>query len=300
MPTTSNFGWTTPADTDLVKDGAAAIRTLGNGIDTSLVDLKGGTTGQILSKASNTDLDYTWINNDVGDITEVVAGTGISGGGTSGSVTITNTVATTFDAKGDLVVGTGADTFAKLTVGANGNLLEAASGQSTGLKWGNNTGFSLVTAGSFSGASSFSVDSVFGADFDYYKILLTNHSGSGSAAQIRLIFRTGGVDDTNASYYSAGRGIHYAGTVEDVSDNGVGYAFVFRTQGAEWAGTIDILNPYISQKTWYFSSRADTNQGAFVNGYFNNTTSFDGFKISNTGATNISGNYRVYGYRNNI
>ena len=60
MPTTSNFGWTTPADTDLVKDGAAAIRTLGNGIDTSLVDLKGGTTGQILSKASNTDLDFTW------------------------------------------------------------------------------------------------------------------------------------------------------------------------------------------------------------------------------------------------
>ena len=60
MPTTSNFGWTTPADTDLVKDGAAAIRTLGNGIDTSFLDLKGGTTGQVLSKASNTDLDFTW------------------------------------------------------------------------------------------------------------------------------------------------------------------------------------------------------------------------------------------------
>jgi hypothetical protein len=60
MPTTTNFGWTTPADTDLVKDGAAAIRTLGSGIDTSFVDLKGGTTGQVLSKATNTDLDFTW------------------------------------------------------------------------------------------------------------------------------------------------------------------------------------------------------------------------------------------------
>lgn len=97
MPTTTNFGWTTPADTDYVKDGALAIRTLGNGIDTSLVDLKGGTTGQILSKASNTDLDYTWINNDQGDITEVAAGTGISvtsGTGPVPTVAIDSTVAT--------------------------------------------------------------------------------------------------------------------------------------------------------------------------------------------------------------
>lgn len=61
MATTTNFGWTTPDDTALVKDGASAIRTLGSGIDTSLVDLKGGTTGQVLSKATNTDLDFTWV-----------------------------------------------------------------------------------------------------------------------------------------------------------------------------------------------------------------------------------------------
>jgi hypothetical protein len=60
MATTTNFGWETPDDTDLVKDGAAAIRTALGGVDTSFVDLKGGTTGQILSKASNTDLDFTW------------------------------------------------------------------------------------------------------------------------------------------------------------------------------------------------------------------------------------------------
>lgn len=88
MPTTTNFGWTTPADTDLVKDGAAAIRTLGNGIDTSLLDLKGGTTGQILSKASNTDLDYTWINNDQGDITAVNTNSPLTGGGTTGALTL--------------------------------------------------------------------------------------------------------------------------------------------------------------------------------------------------------------------
>jgi hypothetical protein len=86
--TTTNFGWDIPQSTDLVKDGATAIAALGQDIDTALVDLKGGTTGQILAKASNTDLDYSWVTNDVGDITEVTAGTGLTGGGTSGAVTL--------------------------------------------------------------------------------------------------------------------------------------------------------------------------------------------------------------------
>jgi hypothetical protein len=64
MANTTNFNWETPDDTDLVKDGAAAIRTLGSSIDTSFVDLLGGTTGQVLSKTSGTDLDFTWIEQD--------------------------------------------------------------------------------------------------------------------------------------------------------------------------------------------------------------------------------------------
>lgn len=85
---TSNFGWQMPTPTDLVTDLPADFEVFGQAVDTSLADLKGGTTGQILSKASNTNMDFTWITNDVGDITAVNVTAPITGGGSSGAVTI--------------------------------------------------------------------------------------------------------------------------------------------------------------------------------------------------------------------
>lgn len=71
-----------------------------------------------------------------GDITGVTAGTGITGGGTTGTVTITNDMATKIDAKGDLIVGTGADTYDRLAVGGtNGHVLTVDSTAATGMKW---------------------------------------------------------------------------------------------------------------------------------------------------------------------
>jgi hypothetical protein len=124
MPTTSNFGWTTPADTDLVKDGASAIRTLGNGIDTSFLDLKGGTTDQVLAKNSNTDLDFKWVAQD-------------------DSNAIQNAIV---DAKGDLISATAADTPARIGVGTNGQVLTADSTTSTGLKWATPSGYTALPA----------------------------------------------------------------------------------------------------------------------------------------------------------
>ena len=155
MANTTNYNWATPDNTDLVKDGAAAIRTLGNSIDTTTKALNPETTlGDIAYRSStsntNTRLPIgsngqilgvsagvpAWINNDQGDITEVQAGTGISvASGTGPIPVVTNTVATAYDAKGDLIVGTGSDTFSKLSVGTNGYTLIADSAQSGGVKW---------------------------------------------------------------------------------------------------------------------------------------------------------------------
>jgi hypothetical protein len=111
--TTPNFGWAVPTSTDLVKDGAVAIETLGDSIDASLVDLKGGTTGQVLAKASGTDMDFSWVAIDPLVI---------------------------LDAKGDLITATAADTPARLAVGTNGQTLVADSSTATGLKWATPSG----------------------------------------------------------------------------------------------------------------------------------------------------------------
>lgn len=111
--TTPNFGWVVPTSTDLVKDGATAIETLGDSIDASLLDLKGGTSGQVLSKNSNTDMDFTWVTSDDANA-------------------IQNAIV---DAKGDLIAATAADTPARLAVGTNGQILTADSTAATGLKW---------------------------------------------------------------------------------------------------------------------------------------------------------------------
>lgn len=85
---TSNFGWQMPTSTDLVTDLPADFEVFGQAVDTAMADLKGGTTGQILAKNSNTDMDFVWVANDVGDITAVTASSPLTGGGTSGAITV--------------------------------------------------------------------------------------------------------------------------------------------------------------------------------------------------------------------
>jgi len=302
---TPNFNWPVPTSTDLVKDGATAIEALGDSIDASLVDLKGGTTGQVLSKNSNTDMDFTWVTDAAGDITGVTAGTGISGGGTSGTVTVTNSMATAIDAKGDLVPGTGADTFARLAVGANGTVLTADSAETTGLRWATpaastNTGLVCVKAKtSFSAVSSVTADNVFTSSYANYLILFSYGGSAGAITNFNL--RASGVNATGANYSYQGIQANGTSITAARTTNNTGFDAGSANGSDTSTAIITLFQPQIAAGT-NIQSSYNYSGGNFatpvnqeMKGNHSLANSYDGFAFS-PGSGTITGSYTVYGY----
>ena len=179
---TPNFLWPVPQSTDLVKDGATAIEALGDSIDSSLVDLKGGTTGQVLSKTSGTDMDFTWVTSDDANA-------------------IQNSIV---NAKGDLIGASANDTPAILSVGANGETLVADNAATTGLRYNANyaAGKNAIINGAFNvwqRGTSFS--NPFGYTADRFNLALNGGTPTGTISRQTFTPGTAPVAGYESAYF---------------------------------------------------------------------------------------------------
>lgn len=169
--TTPNFGWPVPTSSDLVKNGATAIEGLGDAIDASLLDLKGGTTGQVLAKTSGTDMDFTWTTSSAG---------------------MTNPMTTT----GDTIYSSSGSTPARLGIGTTGQVLTVSGGVPT---WATAGGGSLPT---FSAYKSGSTQTFSAATWT--KITFATESWDAPGC-----FASSTFTPTSAGYYSVNSSVYH-------------------------------------------------------------------------------------------
>jgi hypothetical protein len=248
--TTTNFSFPIPQSTDLVKDGATAIAALGTSVDTQFVDLKGGTTGQVLAKASNTDLDYPWVTTDDANA-------------------IQNAIV---DAKGDLISATGNDTPARLAVGNNGETLVADSSTSTGLRYQglmaaaknfvNNGGFDIWQRGT--SIAAIANDQAYSAD--RWKELnnagLSTYSRQATGDTTNLPFIQYCMRVQRNSGQTATGVIYFTQSMESVNSiplagRTITFSFYARA-GANYSATSNILSAQVSSGT---GTNENINQG---------------------------------------
>jgi hypothetical protein len=275
--TTTNFGWDIPQSTDLVKDGATAIAALGQDIDTALIDLKGGTTGQVLAKASSADLDFSWVAVDP---------------------------LTILDAKGDLISATAADTPARLAVGANGTVLTADSAEATGLKWGAPSAGSFVkiAAATFSNQTSVAIDSVFSSTYRNY-IAYINVYAASETDDFQLQFRYAGPTTQTANYYGGSFGFNDANAnTTNGFANAAQATLAPNTGGSANSSAYQLNFAYVgdgSRKSEVWGTGIDgSTQGTRQFSAFQDTARiYTGFLIKSS-SSNITGSYSVYGLEN--
>ena len=242
----------------------------------------------------------TLADNYAADISGITAGTGITGGGTSGTVTITNDMATTIAAKGDLVVGTGNDTYAALTVASTaGYLLTVDSGETTGLKWAApaSGAMTLLSTTTLSG-SSVTISSISGAYVDLviyiYGITSSNAdyvqikpNGSSSLATYMATKFDGTVNTER------GTSIYSNSTEYFINSSGGNNAFTLQINNyASTSARKPFTHHYI-----YEDSATSTVRGGFQIGGLATDSAISSLEISRNSGTFSSGTVLIYGVK---
>jgi hypothetical protein len=233
--------------------------------------------------------------------------------------TATNAIpASAFDAKGDLMVGTGPDTYTRQAVGTDGQVLVADSSQADGVLWSHtpsrqglvNVVPTSVTVGSGSATvsangaitigsavSSVTVNGAFSATYENYKIII---SGSSSSAQVNLIYQNGALN-TTTSYYGGLYGVNYTNGafISGNVNNATGFTFAGGCDIGSVSFCAEVQNPFLAKYTTFSSSPVIYgNNRASFSGDHEQGVSYTSFTVLPASGTITGGTIRIYGYGN--
>jgi hypothetical protein len=290
MATTTNYGWDTPDDTDLVKDGASAIRTLGSSIDTTTKNLNPQTTTGALAFRSATANVNTAL--PIGTAGQVLT---VSSGLPSWSTPTDQTPLTT---KGDVFTFSTVD--ARLGVGANGTVLTADSAEATGLKWAAPAagGMTSLATGSLSGAS-ITISSISGSYKDLV-VIVRNFKPASDNTGMLIRFNS----DSNANRYadSSGPGDVAGFNITFNADRAIIYG---PNDNSAANGLQQIIIPdYANTSTWkFFTTKSMTNNATTTTnlnytkmfGAYNQTGAITAITLLPDSGNFTSGDYILYG-----
>ena len=243
----------------------------------------------------------SWVSvGSTGDITGVTAGTGISGGGTSGDVTVTNSMATAIDAKGDLIVGTGADAFSRLAVGAtNGQVLTVDSAEATGLKYATvAAGYTLISTTTITATSTTTI-SVSANSYSQLVIILDNMFLGTNGEEINIRFN--GDTGSNYKFFRVGT----SGTTSDVNANATssdinGFFGATGTASSKGCGFLQINKPNGTDKFTFGGNsftvnNAGTISSRYVGGFYDGAAVISSISVIGSNSATATGTVTLYG-----
>lgn len=293
MATTTNYGWTTPDDTALVKDGAAAIRSLGTSVDTTTKNLNPETTlGDISYRSSTANVNTRLPLGTAGQVLKVNAGATAPEWATDASG-MTNPMTTT----GDTIYSSSGSTPARLGIGTTGQILTVAGGVPSWATPASSGGMTLLSTTDLTGGATVTISSISQSytdlQIEVFNVNMQNSvtfmaiepNSTNNITQNQYVANSTAGADFNSRLHLARNG--------NLFDSQTTNAWTIRI--SNYASTTG-RKPFSVEGAWW-NGNTDTWRAIINGGIINTTSAITELKFANQSGDFSAGKVLIYGVK---